>query len=169
MKNLVDISLQISNTNESLTAQTGAPLPQLLCNSDTDTSSDRFSLFLILQLPKIISTVRSNNHHQLFAQLPPTTHAILATNHIRSAVYGHNVTHKSRSTTHIFSKHRIGCDVIRHDRRQLSFHSYQPRRWWRWDELVVLCLSCRICRLGCFAVKGLWWNWWHGKVLQMLQ
>jgi len=112
------ISLQISNTKESLTAQTGAPFPQLLCNRGPDTRSDRISLFLILQPPNFISTVRSNNHHQRFQpQTPPPSQTLLATDHIRSAVCGHDMPLQSHRSTQIFAKHRIGCDVIR---QQLS-------------------------------------------------
>ena len=118
---LKHISPQISNTKESLLAQTGAPFLQLLCNRDPDTHSDRFSLFLILQPLNIISTIRSNNHHQRFTQqTPPPSQTLLATNHKRSAICGYNLPHQSRRATHIFAKHSIGCDVIRHDRQQLS-------------------------------------------------
>ena len=62
------ISLQRSKTKQSLAAKTGVPFPQLLCSRDTVTNSDRFSLFLVLQLRNITATVRSNNHHQRFIQ-----------------------------------------------------------------------------------------------------
>jgi hypothetical protein len=66
------ISLQTNNTKESLTAELGSPFPHLCCNRGTLVRIG--SLFLILQLPNIISTIRSNNQHQRFRQqiLPPS-------------------------------------------------------------------------------------------------
>jgi len=42
-------------------------------------------MFLILQLPNIISTIRSNNQHQRFTQqILPKPQTLLTTDHIRS-------------------------------------------------------------------------------------
>ena len=144
------ISLQTNNTKESLTAEIGLPFPHLRCNRRTQVRIG--SLFLILQLPNIISTIRSNNQHQRFIQqILPKPQTLLTTDHIRSATFGHVLTRKSRSTTHLFAKHSINYDVIRQDRHQLSFPSSSS------DARDVTQWLCRVWARGfVFRVEVLW-------------